>query len=66
MYTNSPDGHFLLDRLPGHDNVLLAAGFSGHGFKFASVIGQVLADLSAGDGRTDLPAGFLSLDRFRP
>jgi sarcosine oxidase len=64
MYTNSPDGHFLLDRHPLHPRVLLAAGFSGHGFKFASVIGQILADLATGNGQTDLPAGFLSLARF--
>lgn len=64
MYTNSPDGHFLIDRLPGHPNVLLAAGFSGHGFKFAPVIGQALADLAA-DHRTALPVSFLSLSRFR-
>jgi sarcosine oxidase len=63
MYTNSPDGHFLLDRLPGHPNALLAAGFSGHGFKFAPVIGQALADLAA-DGRTTLPIEFLSPSRF--
>ncbi len=41
----------------------LAAGFSGHGFKFAAVVGEVLADLTL-DGRTDLPVGFLRLGRF--
>jgi sarcosine oxidase len=64
LYTNSPDGHFLVDRLPNHPNVLLAAGFSGHGFKFASIIGRALADLATDDGRTDLPLAFLSLARF--
>ena len=38
MYTNTPDGHFIVDRHPQHANVLLACGFSGHGFKCASRI----------------------------
>jgi sarcosine oxidase len=63
MYTNSPDGHFILDRHPRHENVLLACGFSGHGFKFASVIGEVLADLAM-DGRTNMPVQFLGMSRF--
>ena len=64
MYTNSRDSHFIIDRHPHHERVSLACGFSGHGFKFASVIGQILADLATGDGQTDLPVGFLSLARF--
>jgi sarcosine oxidase len=63
LYTNSPDGHFILDRHPRHPRVHLACGFSGHGFKFASVIGEVLADWCTA-GRTDLPVEFLSLARF--
>jgi sarcosine oxidase len=46
MFTNSPDEHFIIDRHPEHPNVSFAAGFSGHGFKFASVIGEVMADLA--------------------
>jgi sarcosine oxidase len=47
MYTNSPDEHFILDFLPGFDqNVMVATGFSGHGFKFASVIGEIMSDLA--------------------
>ena len=64
MYTNSPDGHFIIDRHPRHRNVLMACGFSGHGFKFAPVIGEVLAELAA-KGETSWPVGFLSLARFR-
>lgn len=64
MYTKSPDGHFIVDRHPLHQNVVLAAGFSGHGFKFAPVIGEALADLVL-DGRTDLPIEFLQLDRLQ-
>ncbi|MEZ5558060.1 MAG: N-methyl-L-tryptophan oxidase [Pseudomonadales bacterium] len=63
MYTMSPDEHFLLDRHPRHDNVLFCAGLSGHGFKFASVLGAILAELAL-DGATPSPCGFLSLARF--
>lgn len=62
MYSMTPDEHFIVDRHPAHENVCFAAGFSGHGFKFAPVLGQALADLCM-HGRTDLPIGFLSLDR---
>lgn len=65
MYTNSPDGDFIIDRVPGCDRTWFAAGFSGHGFKFSSVMGRVMSDLSL-DRRTDLPIEFLSLDRFDP
>lgn len=64
MYENSPDGHFIIDRHPAHENVIVAAGFSGHGFKFASVVGEVLADL-AERGETSHPVGFLGLRRLR-
>ena len=63
LYTNSPDGHFIVDRHPEHSRVSLACGFSGHGFKFASVMGEVLADLASA-GKTDWPIGFLGLSRF--
>ena len=43
LYTNSADYHFILDRHPDHGNVVLAAGFSGHGFKFGPVLGEILA-----------------------
>ncbi|MDE2571874.1 MAG: N-methyl-L-tryptophan oxidase [bacterium] len=46
MYTNSPDLHFVIGRHPEHANVVVAGGFSGHGFKFSSVIGEILADLA--------------------
>ena len=63
LYTNTPDGHFVVDRHPEHENVVLACGFSGHGFKFAPVIGEALADLAI-EGKTELPIGFLGVDRF--
>lgn len=63
MYENSPDSHFILDRHPEHGNVLLAAGFSGHGFKFASVVGERLAEAAVRDDAGGLP-GFLRASRF--
>lgn len=55
MYTNTPDRHFLIDRHPGHPRVLMASPCSGHGFKFASAIGEVVADLvERGESRFDL------------
>jgi len=63
MYSMSPDGHFILDTHPDHANIILAAGFSGHGYKMASAIGQALAHLAT-HGNTDPPIDFLRLDRF--
>lgn len=62
MFTNSPDEHFIIDRHPDAPEVLLAAGFSGHGFKFCSVVGEVLADLALKDG-TDWNIGLFRLNR---
>jgi sarcosine oxidase len=62
LYTNTPDGDFLVGRLPGEDRVAIACGFSGHGFKFAPVIGEALADLAL-DGATTVPIGFLDPGR---
>jgi sarcosine oxidase len=65
LYTNSPDEHFIIDYLPEYEGrVAVAAGFSGHGFKFASVIGEILSDMIL-NGGTALPVGFLGLERFR-
>lgn len=63
MYTMTPDSHFCVGLHPDHPRVSIAAGFSGHGFKFASVIGATLADLAL-DGATARPVGFLAPDRF--
>jgi sarcosine oxidase len=51
MYTVTPDRHFVIDLDPRYRNVAVAAGFSGHGFKFATVVGEILADL-CDEGRT--------------
>jgi sarcosine oxidase len=65
LYANSADENFIIDHLPGYDgDVTIACGFSGHGFKFVSVVGEILADLSM-NGKTSLPVDFLSLKRFK-
>ncbi len=46
LYTMAPDGDFILDRMPGHDRIIVASPCSGHGFKFAPVIGEIVADLA--------------------
>ncbi|XP_023824667.1 peroxisomal sarcosine oxidase-like [Salvelinus sp. IW2-2015] len=48
LYTVTPDHHFVLDRHPHHNNIIIGAGFSGHGFKFGPVVGKVLCELSLG------------------
>lgn len=63
LYTNTPDQDFVIDRMPGHPEVVLAAGFSGHGFKFVPVVGELLADLSL-EGASPLPHDLFSMDRF--
>lgn len=64
LYGNSPDENFIIDQLPGYEeNVSIACGFSGHGFKFSSVVGEILADLAI-EGKTGLPIQFLNAKRF--
>jgi sarcosine oxidase len=64
MYTLTPDEHFVIDRHPDHPGLILCGGFSGHGFKFAPVIGEIAADLTLGTG-TRHAIGFLSVRRFQ-
>jgi sarcosine oxidase len=57
LYTLTPDRHFIIDRHPEYSRVAIAAGFSGHGFKFAPVVGELLAELvdtGVTNGRTEL------------
>jgi sarcosine oxidase len=63
LFTNSPDSHFILDRHPDHPEVSIAAGFSGHGYKFCSVVGEVMADLVQRDG-TEHHIELFRLKRF--
>lgn len=46
LFTNTPDEHFVIDRLPEAPEVILAGGFSGHGYKFCTVVGELIADLT--------------------
>ena len=64
MYTYSSDDDFIIDYLPQTDEkIILATGFSGHGFKFVPAIGDVLSKMARGlSGEVDLT--FLSIDRF--
>lgn len=63
MYTKTPDSHFLVDRHPAWGNVVFGAGFSGHGFKFTTVLGEALADLALA-GQSTSPIEFLSWARL--
>jgi sarcosine oxidase len=63
MYTLTPDKHFVIDVHPRFPQVAVACGFSGHGFKFAAAVGEVLADL-ADAGRTSHPIGLFRATRF--
>jgi len=63
LFEPSPDEHFLIDRHPDAPHAVLGAGFSGHGFKFCSVVGEILADLAL-EGATRHDIGFLRLSRF--
>jgi sarcosine oxidase len=63
LYTLTPDEHFILGPHPEAANVSVAGGFSGHGFKFAPVVGEILADLAL-TGRTRHPIGLFDPGRF--
>jgi monomeric sarcosine oxidase len=63
LYTKTPDEHFILDLHPAHNNVAIAGGFSGHGFKFGPVLGEIMRDLvTGGTSRHDL--SLFKLERF--
>jgi monomeric sarcosine oxidase len=63
LYTTTPDHDFIVDLIPNYPNIAIAAGFSGHGFKFAVGIGKALADLII-YGKTDMKIGHLAINRF--
>ena len=64
MYTNTVDEHFVVGRHPGHERVTVACGFSGHGFKFVPVVGEILADLAT-TGATRHPIALFDPTRDR-
>ena len=63
-YDNTPDNDFILDRLPDAPNAFVAAGFSGHGFKFAPIVGKSMAELMIA-GKSDLNLHRFRLARFK-
>ena len=63
LYTVTSDGDFIIDRLAGFPQVIVASPCSGHGFKFAPVIGEILADLATA-GSTDHDISRFSVKRF--
>jgi glycine/D-amino acid oxidase-like deaminating enzyme len=63
MYTNTPDGHFVIDLHPDDSRIVVISACSGHGFKFAPVIGDIAADLVS-DGRTPRDISRFSAGRF--
>jgi sarcosine oxidase len=64
MFTNTPDHHFVIDLHPDYPQVSIASPCSGHGFKFASVVGEIMADL-AEKGFTRHDIDLFRLDRLR-
>ncbi len=64
LYTLTPDLHFVIDRHPRHPEVIVTAGFSGHGFKFCSVVGEVVADLAT-RGRSEFRLGLFAAGAHR-
>ena len=63
IFTNTPDEHFIIDRVPGAPEVLVVSACSGHGFKFCSVVGEIVSDLVT-RGETLLDISLFKLDRF--
>lgn len=63
LYNNTPDDDFIIDWHPAHANVLIATGFSGHGFKFGPLIGRIVAEILT-TGRSSTPLERFALARF--
>ena len=63
-YTMTSDEHFIVDRLPGLQQVTIVAGLSGHGFKFTSALGKIAADMTTTGRHSELDLRFLGLNRF--
>lgn len=63
MYTNSPDLNFVVGQHPSEPKVTIVSACSGHGFKFASVLGEIISDMTVG-GKVDYDVAFMSPDRF--
>ena len=63
LYTQTPDEHFIVDAHPGYKHVVIGAGFSGHGFKFSTMIGKMLTDIAL-DGATLHNDRLFKISRF--
>ena len=63
LYTQTPDEHFIVDKHPEHEHVVIGTGFSGHGFKFSTIIGKMLTDLAL-DGSTPHNDRLFKISRF--
>ena len=63
LYTQTPDKHFIVDAHPEHKHVVIGAGFSGHGFKFSTMIGKMLTDIAL-DGATPHNDSLFKISRF--
>lgn len=63
LYTNTPDQHFVIDKVPGHENIILSSPCSGHGFKFAIMIGKIAADLAT-EGRSSRSLSLFEISRL--
>ena len=64
LFTSTPDEHFILDRHPEFEQVLIASPCSGHGYKFAGVVGEIMADFALEGGCTRFDLSLFRLDRF--
>ncbi len=64
LYTLTPDNHFVIDRHPQFSQIVIAAGFSGHGFKFAPLVGKMLTQLAL-EGKTSYNTTLFALSRFQ-
>ncbi|MEM1239173.1 MAG: N-methyl-L-tryptophan oxidase [Cyanobacteria bacterium P01_H01_bin.26] len=65
LYTLTPDKDFIVDQHPTYPHVVIGAGFSGHGFKFTTLMGKMLADLAT-NGHTPYDTSLFKIARFRP
>jgi sarcosine oxidase len=63
LFTNTRDEHFIIDTLSETPRVVVGAGFSGHGYKFCSVVGEILADLAL-EGQTQHDISLFALQRL--
>ncbi|PSN11584.1 FAD-dependent oxidoreductase, partial [filamentous cyanobacterium CCP5] len=64
LYTLTPDKDFVVDTHPAYPQIAIGAGFSGHGFKFTTLMGKMLADLAT-EGKTPHDTGMFKLGRFQ-